>query len=182
MPVTPANRDALRERAFALSAQGIGVRKIASTLGINKDTAAKLVREERQRRSHDRDAEEEVRRAIASLRTVLTDLQRRYDEIEGTSPHSQYARVKTAEQIRRTARDLVALYGVELPETDGERILDERHTAMMNQPLPEGFPEVGEQAAVEKHLREMESEFFGSNWEDAFDDRGGYAGGYADGY
>jgi transposase-like protein len=72
--VTPAIRDQVRERAFALSAQGKGVREIARELQINKDTAVKLVREERQRRSHVRDAEDAVRDAVTSPRTILTDL------------------------------------------------------------------------------------------------------------
>ena len=61
---------------LARGARGIGVREIARRLQVNKDTAAKLVREERQRRSHDRDAEDAIRDVVASLRTVLTDLHR----------------------------------------------------------------------------------------------------------
>ena len=175
MAVTPGNKDALRERCFALSVQGVGYREIAARLGINKDTAMKYVREERARRSHDRNAEDAIRDAVASLRTVLTDLHRRFDQIEGTGAQSMFARVKVAEQIRRTCRDLVAVYGVELPEVDGERILEDRMIKMGQAPLPEGFPEVGEQAAAERRIAEMESEFFGSNWEDAF-------GSHADGY
>jgi hypothetical protein len=67
---------------------------------------------------------------------------------------------------------------VELPETDGERILDERALKMIRQPLPLGFPEVGEQAAVEEYIKEQDAElrkhedfgreFFGINWEEAF--------------
>ncbi len=88
MGVTPANRDSLRERAFALSAQGIGVREIARRLVINKDTAMKYVRQERQRRSHDRHAEDAIREAVASLRHIVADLHQRYERIEGDRPHA----------------------------------------------------------------------------------------------
>jgi len=178
MSVTPGNKDALREQCFALSVQGVGYREIAARLGINKDTAMKYVREERQRRSHDRNAEDAIRDAVASLRTVLTDLHRRYVQIEGDGPQSMFARVKVAEQIRRTCRDLVGVYGVELPEVDGERILEDRLTKMGQAPLPEGFPEVGEQAAVEQRLEEMESEYSFISWEDAFDSHGDHHGDY----
>jgi hypothetical protein len=159
MPITPGNRDTLRERAFAMSARGIGVREIGSTLNINKDTAARLVREERQRRSYDREAEEEVRRAITSLRSLLDDLWKRYNSISGDGPHSGFARAKLAESIRRVHRDLVALYGVVLPETDAERILDERGRRMEQAARElEGFPEVGEQAIVDRHIEELDKE------------------------
>jgi hypothetical protein len=119
----------------------------------------------------------EIQIAEGDFRTVLTDLHRRYDEIEGTGPHAMYARVKVAEQVRRLARDLVALYGVVLPETDGEKIVLDRLMKMAEAPLPEGFPEVGEQTAVERHLEEMEaelSEYGFTSWEDVLsDDRGG---------
>jgi hypothetical protein len=98
--------------------------------------------------------------------------------VTGDGPHSQYARARLAESIRRVHRDFVGLYGVELPETDGERILEDRATRMIRQPLPEGFPLVGEQAAVEEYIREQDAElrkhedfgreFFGSNWDEAF--------------
>lgn len=167
MPVTPANRDALRERAFAMSAQGIGVRGIARTLGINKETASKYVRQERQRRSHDRDAEDAVRDAVTSLRHVLTDLHRQYREIEGRGPHSMYARAKLAEAIRRSGRDLVALYGVTLPETDPDRIAADKLTEMMETdlPLPGGYPEVGPDAVLQRHVSEMD-DFYASGWND----------------
>lgn len=152
MPVTPANRDRLREQAFALSAQGIGVREIASRLGINKDTATKYVREERQRRSHDRHAEDAIRDAVASLRHILTDLHERYGRIEGDGPHAMYARAKVAEAIRRCCRDLIGLYGVTLPQTDPERVAFERMLEMSQAPLPTpgGYPAVGEQAVLDR--------------------------------
>ena len=152
MAVTPANRDALRERAFALSAQGVGVREIAARLGINKDTATKYVREERQRRSHDRDAEDAVRDAVAAVRHVLVDLQDRYDKIEGNGPHANYARAKLGEAIRRCCRDLIGLYGVTLPETDPKIVSMKRMLEMTAAPFPTpgGYPAVGEQAVLDR--------------------------------
>lgn len=153
MPVTPANRDAKRERAFALNVQGIGVREIARRLGINKDTAAKYVREERQRRSHDREAEDAIRDAIASVRHVLTDLHERYDRIEGDGPHAAYARAKVAESIRCCCRDLIGLYGATLPETDPEVVSIRRMLEMTQAPFPAnpgGYPAVGEQAILDR--------------------------------
>jgi hypothetical protein len=174
MSVTPANRDTLRERAFALSAQGFSYIDIASQLGINKNTVQKYVLHERKRRSYDREAEEEVRRAITSLRSLLDDLWKRYNSIRGDGPHSGFARAKLAESIRRVHRDLVALYGVVLPETDAERILDERGRRMEQAARElEGFPEVGEQAIVDRHIEELDkeieetvSEYGYSNWSD----------------
>jgi len=158
MAVTPANRDSLREQAFAMSAQGIGVREIATRLGINKDTATKYVREERQRRSHDRHAEDAIRDAIASLRHVLVDLQDRYDEIEGTTPHSMYARAKVVETIRRCCRDLIGLYGMTLPDTDPKIVSMKRMIEMTQAPMPTpgGYPQVGEQAILERHTEELD--------------------------
>jgi len=159
MPVTPANRDSLRERAFAMNAQGIGVREIATRLGINKDTATKYVREERSRRSHDRHAEDAIRDAIASLRHVLVDLQDRYDEIEGTTPHSMYARAKVVETIRRCCRDLIGLYGMTLPDTDPESVSMKRMIEMVGSPFPTpgGYPLVGEQAVMDRHADELDT-------------------------
>jgi transposase-like protein len=178
MPITPGNRDTLRERAFAMSARGKGVREIASTLGINKDTAAKYVRQERQRRSHDREAEEEVKRAIGSMRILLDELWKQWNSVKGDGPHAGFAKARLAESMRKVHRDLVALYGVELPETDGEKILEDRGRRVINQPLSLGFPEVGEQAAVEEYIKDQDAElrehedfgreFFGANWEEAF--------------
>jgi hypothetical protein len=188
MQITPGNRDTLRERAFAMSARGKGVREIASTLSINKDTASKLVREERWRRSHDREAEEEVRRAIGSMRILLDELWKQWNSVRGDGPHAGFAKARLAESMRKVHRDLVALYGVELPETDGEEILDERALKMMRRPLPLGFPEVGEQAAVEEYIKEQDAkrreyedfgrEFFGINWEEAFGSLDSHDDGY----
>ncbi len=127
----------------------------------------------------DIEAEEEVRCAIASLRDLLDRLWKQLRSIEGSGPHSGYARLRTAEQIRRVHRDLVALYGVVFPETDGEKIIDKRLAAMMDQPLPEGFPEMGEQAAVQaavdKYVEELEGEYMSVGWQeiiaDSYEDR-----------
>jgi len=153
MAVTPANRDSLREQAFAMSARGMGVREIADRLAINKDTASKYVREERRRRSHDRDAEDAVRDVVASLRFILTDLHAQYESVEGTTPHAQYARAKLAEAIRRCGRDLIGLYGVALPETDPEIVSMKRMLEMVTSPFPTpgGYPAVGEQAVLDRH-------------------------------
>ena len=173
MPVTPANRDALREQAFAMSARGMGVREIADRLAINKDTASKYVREERRRRSHDRDAEDAIREVVASLRFVLADLHDQYEEIEGSTPHAMYARAKLAEAIRRCGRDLIGLYGVTLPETDPEIVSIKRMLEMVTSPFPTpgGSPAVGEQAVLDRHVAEWEDNGDGnpyhlSDWPD----------------
>jgi len=160
MSVTPANRDSLRERAFALSAQGIGVREIGSRLGINKETAARYVRIERKRRSHDRDAEDAIRDVVASLRFILTDLYDQYELIEGTTPHAMYARAKVAEAIRRGGRDLISLYGMALPETDPEIVSMKRMLEMVSAPFstPGGYPAVGEQAVLDRHVASFEDD------------------------
>jgi len=160
MAVTPANRDALREQAFAMSARGMGVREIADRLAINKDTASKYVREERRRRSHDRDAEDAIREVVASLRFVLTDLHEQYEQIEGITPHAMYARAKLAEAIRRCGRDLIGLYGVTLPETDPEIVSIKRMLEMVTSPFPTpgGSPAVGEQAVLERHAEGFEDD------------------------
>ncbi len=82
----------------------------------------------------------------------------------------RFARAKLAEDIRRCGSDLVALYGVVLPETDGEKIALDRLMKMAEAPLPEGFPEVGEQAALDRHTEELEREYSFSSWEDIITD------------
>jgi predicted transcriptional regulator len=152
MSVSPAERDALRERAFALAARRVPYRQIAAELGINKSTVVEYVREERQRRSHDRDAEDAIRDAVTSLRYILADLHEQYGRIEGTTPHSMYARAKVAEAIRRGGRDLIGLYNVVLPETDPEIVSIKRMLAMTARefPTPGGYPAVGEQAVLDR--------------------------------
>jgi Putative ATPase subunit of terminase (gpP-like) len=164
MGVTPANRDRLREQAFALSAQGFSYRDISARLGIDKGTVQSYVRIERERRSHDRHAEDAVRDAIASLRSLITDLHERYDRIEGDTPHAMYARAKVAEIIRRSCRDLIALYGITLPETDPEIVSMKRMLKMMEPPFstPGGYPAVGEQAIIEEHRDVPEQQLAGS--------------------
>ena len=152
MSVSPAERDALRERAFSLAAQRIPYRQIAAQLGINKSTVVEYVRTERQRRSHDRDAEDAIRDVIAGLRHVFTDLCERYDKIEGDGPHAGYARAKMLEAIRRSGRDLIGLYGVTLPETDPKIVSMKRMLDMVASPFPTpgGHPAVGEQAVLDR--------------------------------
>lgn len=171
MAVTPANRDSLREQAFAMSARGMGVREIADRLAINKDTASKYVREERRRRSHDRNAEDAIQEVVASLRFVLTDLYDQYELIEGTTPHAMYARAKVAEAIPRCGRDLVGLYGVTLPETDPEIISIKRMLEMVAAPFPtpDGYPAVGEQAVLDRHVANAEEavgDYYFDGWGD----------------
>jgi len=163
MPVAPAERDAKREQAFALAARKVPYREIAQQLGINKSTVVEYVREERQRRSHDRVAEDAIRDAVAALRYVLVDLQDRYDEIEGSTPHSMYARAKVAETIRRCCRDLIALYGITLPETDPKMIGMKRLLEMTSTefPTPGGYPAVGEQAIMDRHSADLDSRLAG---------------------
>lgn len=163
MPVAPAERDAKREQAFALAARKVPYREIAQQLGINKSTVVEYVRVERQRRSHDRQAEDAIRDAVAALRHVLVDLQDRYDEIEGSTPHAMYARTKVAETIRRCCRDLIALYGVTLPETDPQIVSMRRVIEMVGAPfpIPGGYPEVGEQALMDRHSADLDRRLVG---------------------
>ena len=158
MGVAPAERDKKREQAFALAARRIPYRDIAARLGINKSTVVDYIREERQRRSHDRDAEDAVRDAVAALRHVLVDLQDRYDRIEGDGPHANYARARVAESIRRGARDLIGLYGITLPETDPEMVGMKRmlETVGVPFPTPGGYPAVGAQAVLDRHAEELD--------------------------
>src|SRR5829696_2500072 len=104
MSVSPAERDSLRERAFAMAMQKVPYREIARRLDINKSTVVEYVRIERQRRSHDREAEDTIREVVASLRYFMTDLYNRYDKVQGDGPHAQYARVKIAEQVSHLGR------------------------------------------------------------------------------
>ena len=170
MGVSPAERDKKREQAFALAMQKIPYREIARRLEIDKSTVVSYVRTERQRRSHDRDAEDAIRDVTASLRLVLTDLHEQYGRISGDSPHSMYARAKVAEAIRRGGRDLIALYGITLPDTDPAVISMKRMLEMMDAPLPTpgGFPAVGEQAVLEHHIADLEDEadFAAYNWDE----------------
>src|SRR5215210_452314 len=120
MSVSPAERDSLRERAFAMAMQKVPYREIARQLNINKSTVVEYVRTERQRRSHDRDAEAAIRDVVAVLRTSLQDLFEQLRETQGTGPHATYAKARIGETIRRTACDLALVYGVTLPKIDGE--------------------------------------------------------------
>jgi len=159
VPVPSAERDSKREQAFALAVRRMPYREIARRLGINKSTVVEYVRVERQRRSHDRHAEDAIRDAVASLRHVMTDLYEKYGEIEGSTPHANYARAKVAETIRRCCRDLIALYGVTLPETDPEIVSMKRMIEMTQAPMPTpgGYPQVGEQAVLERHTDELDT-------------------------
>ena len=116
MSLSPAERDVKREQAFALAMQKVPYREIARQLGINKSTVVDYIREERQRRSRDRDAESVVRDVVAVLRTSLQDLFKQLRQTQGTGPHTAYAKAQLGETIRRTARDLALVYGVELPK------------------------------------------------------------------
>ncbi len=170
MVVTAAERDSKREQAFALAMQRVPYRVIASRLGINKSTVVEYVRTERARRSHDRDAEDAIRDVTASLRLVLTDLHEQYGRISGDSPHSMYARVKVAEQVRKIGRDLIGLYGLTLPDTDPEVISAKRMVEMMAAPFPTpaGYPDVSEKGILERHSADLEDEadFTFQSWEE----------------
>ena len=189
MAVPSAERDSKREQAFALAARRVTYREIARRLRINKSTVVEYVREERSRRSHDRHAEDAIRDAVAALRHVLVDLQDRYDEIEGSTPHSMYARAKVAETIRRCCRDLIALYGITLPETDPQIVSMRRVIEMVGAPfpIPGGYPEVGEQALMDRHSADLDRRLvdFGVIPEatpSVEDDDGGVYFWYDDGY
>jgi transposase-like protein len=159
--ITAANKDALREKCFALHAQGLSYVEIASRLGIgSKNTVMKYVHQEARRRRYDPEAKEVLERTITSLRQRADDLERRYEEIEGNAPRSQAERHKNAQELHRLRRTLLALYGVELPETDAERILEERGRKMDQVLLePDGYPELSEQAIVDRHVEELDRQF-----------------------
>jgi hypothetical protein len=102
--ITPANKDALRERCFALHAQGISIREIASRLGIgSKNTVHKYIHQESRLRRYDPEAKEVLDRAIASLQSLLDDLGWRYHHVRGDGPHSMYARARLWPSRARTA-------------------------------------------------------------------------------
>ena len=170
MSVSPAERDALRERAFAMAMQKVPYRQIAEELGINKSTVVEYVRIERQRRSRDRDAEAAVRDVVTVLRASLQDLFKQLRETEGTGPHATYAKAQIGETIRRTARDLALVYGVTLPKIDGEEIALDRLMQMVQQEVdipPTGYPDVSEQAALDRYAEQVD-EYMSVGWEHGF--------------
>jgi predicted transcriptional regulator len=160
MGVKPAERDSKREQAFALALQKVPYREIAKRLGINKDTVVRYVAQERKRRSHDREAEDVIGEVVTSLRWVLNELCRRFDNIRRDGPHSEYARVKIAEQILRTARELTVTYGVKMPKIDGEEIAMDRLLKIVQKEIDApliGCPDVSEQAAYDKYMTEADA-------------------------
>jgi predicted transcriptional regulator len=155
MRATPANRDSLREQAFALSAQGIPYRQIAKKLSIAPSTVTKYIREERRRRSRDRDAESAIRDGVSILRSSLQDQYEHLLLTHGTGPMGALAKAKLAESIRRTVRDLVMLYGVSLPSINGEELTMERMMELIQQEVdaePTGYPDLTEETAIKDHL------------------------------
>ena len=159
MGVSPAERDSKREQAFALAMQRVPYREIARQLGINKSTVVEYVRQERARRSRDRDAEDAVRDVVAVLRASLEYLFRQLRETEGTGPHAAYAKARLGAEIRRTARDLALVYGVELPKIDGEEITLDRMLRRVQDELdatPIGYPDVSEQAILDRYAVEQD--------------------------
>jgi predicted transcriptional regulator len=156
MSVSAAERDSLRERAFAMAMQKVPYREIAKRLGINKSTVVEYVRIEKQRRSHDRDAESAIRDVVTMLRTSLQDLYDQLLQTTGTGPMTGLAKVKLAESIRSTARDLTMVYGVTLPKIAGEEIAMDRLMEMVQKEIdapPIGYPDVSEDAIYEKQLK-----------------------------
>jgi hypothetical protein len=153
--VTPATRDSIREQAFAMAMQRIPYRTIAKKLDIAPSTVVSYVKEERQRRSRDRDAESAIRDGVSILRSVLQDL---YDQLlhtHGSGPQTGFAKSRLADSIRSTTRDLVMLYGVTLPPIDGEEITMERMMELVQQEVdaePVGFPDLTEETAIKEHL------------------------------
>ncbi len=161
MSVSPAERDGLRERAFAMAMQRVPYREIAAELGINKSTVVEYVRQERTRRSHDRDAENAVRDVVTVLRASLEDMFRQLRETRGDGPHAAYAKARLGEAIRRTARDLALVYGVELPKIDGEEIALDRLMREVQAEVgatPTGYPAVGEQAVLDRHVEALDED------------------------
>ncbi len=145
-------------------------------MGINKSTVVEYVRIERQRRSHDRDAEAAVRDVVTVLRSSLQDLFKQLRETEGTGPHATYAKARIGETIRCTARDLALVYGVKLPKIDGEEIAMDRLMQMLQHEIdtpPTGYPDVSEQAALDRHAEQVD-EFMSVGWEDTIRDRREY--------
>jgi len=172
MSVSPAERDALRERAFAMAMQKVPYRQIAAELEINKGTVVSYVRTERRRRSRDRDAESAVGDVVATLRAVLEDMFRQLRETKGDGPHSAYAKAQLGETIRKTARDLALVYGVTLPKIDGEEIALDRLMQMVQVEVDApiiGYPDVGEQGILDRHVVELDDDardYFFGGWGD----------------
>jgi len=156
--ITAANRDALRERCFALHAQGLSYAEIGARLNISKNTAMKYTHLELPRRRHDPEAQEVLDRATTSMRDMADLLRTRLTSIEGNGPQAANARLRTAKAIDRIERSLLYLHGIELPETDPERILQERGRKM-DETARELYPELNEQAILERHLAEEERKF-----------------------
>jgi transcriptional regulator with XRE-family HTH domain len=155
--ITPANKDAQREQAFALHAQGLSQVQIAARLGINKNTAQKYIRDERRRRSRDPQAKKVLDQIITSKWIRLDELWKRWNSIRGDGPMSQFAKVKLSKEMSRLENEFASLYGVELPETDGERILEDRARRMESLP-PDSYPEVGAEVAIEEDIKELDRE------------------------
>jgi transposase-like protein len=152
MGVKPAERDSKREQAFALSLQKVPYREIAKQLGINKSTVVDYVRKERQRRSHDRDAEYIIRDVVSILRASMLEMLDQLRMTEGTGPMAGLAKVKLATEIRLTARDLVVGYGVKLPKVDGDEIAMDRLLEWTQEQIDApiaGYPDVSEDAIFE---------------------------------
>jgi transcriptional regulator with XRE-family HTH domain len=161
--VTAANRDALREMAFALHAEGLTYEQIAARLNISKNTVQKYVHQELPRRRYDTKAKEILDRVIASLESRHEVLQRRFLYLKGDGPQAVSARMKWSAAIERTEKQLLFLAGIKLPETDAEAILEERGRRMdqafheLSEPV--GYPELNEQAIVDRHIEEQDQEF-----------------------
>jgi hypothetical protein len=155
MRVTPATRDSVREQAFAMALQRIPYRTIAKKLDIAPSTVVSYVKEERKRRSRDRDAESAIRDGVSILRSVLQDL---YDQLlhtRGSGPQTGFAKSRLAESIRSTTRDLVLLYGVTLPPINGEEATMEKMMEMIQKEVdaqPSGYPDLTEETMMKEHL------------------------------
>jgi transcriptional regulator with XRE-family HTH domain len=161
--ITPANKDALREWCYALSAKGLDYREIADRFGIDKNTVMKYVHQEARRRRYDPEAKEVRDSAIASMNNRVEHLRRRLSYIQGNGPQAMNARLRMNEAIDRLELHLLFLHGMPLPETDPEAILLERgrrmdETARELLEQPEGYPELSQQAIVDRHIEEMGAE------------------------
>jgi len=131
----------------------------------------KYFHQELPRRRYDPKAKEILDRVIASLEGRHEVFTRRFISIEGNGPQAANAHVKWSAALDRIEKQLLFLHGVELPEADAERILDERALKMdqaadelLSEPV--GYPEMSEQAIVDRHIEEEDRklvERFGYN-------------------
>jgi hypothetical protein len=167
--ITLANRDALREKAFALHAQGLGYVAISKVLNISKNTVGRYIKEELPRRRYDPEARDILNKVIASLKERHRLFEAKFHSIEVKDTTSANSIAKWSRAMERIERDLLFLHGIQMPK-DGEELLDERARRMdrdAKQMLKEteGYPSLSEQSIIERHIGEETDQEFIERYE-----------------